>query len=163
MARKIEGRKFQENKVFSIIVDGNTEVWYLQMLKDHEQLTSINIRPELPKKKKLSEIYELVRDNSNDYDKVFWVVDLDTIIRESAESIFGQKTKLQEFKEYVEKLNKIENVEVLINAPCLEFWFLLHFKETNKYFLNCGSAEKELKIKYLLSYEKTEKYFKKKK
>ncbi|MGC3979399.1 MAG: RloB domain-containing protein [Paludibacteraceae bacterium] len=46
-----------------------------------------------------------------------------------------------------------------MNNPCLEFWFLLHNKETSKYFATYTDLEKELK-KHLSDYQKTEKYFK---
>lgn len=47
---------------------------------------------------------------------------------------------------------------VIVNNPCLEFWFLLHFEKTAKQFNACSSAELQLK-KYLKSYEKSQKYF----
>jgi hypothetical protein len=40
----------------------------------------------------------------------------------------------------------------------LEFWFLLHFYKTSKYFDSCAKVENELK-KHLKDYEKTQKYF----
>ncbi len=50
------------------------------------------------------------------------------------------------------------NVIIIINNPCLEFWFLLHFETTGKYFDNCDKASNQLK-KFLPDYEKTSKYF----
>jgi hypothetical protein len=38
MARRSEQRKGSGKKVYSIIVDGKTEVWYFQMMKRHEDL-----------------------------------------------------------------------------------------------------------------------------
>lgn len=35
----------------AIVVDGDTEVWYLQMLKRNERDIRISIRPEIPNKK----------------------------------------------------------------------------------------------------------------
>ncbi len=40
----------------------------------------------------------------------------------------------------------------------MEFWFLLHFKGTTKYFPLCKSVIKQLKT-YLSDYEKTQKYY----
>ncbi|MCQ2264672.1 MAG: RloB family protein, partial [Bacteroidales bacterium] len=46
------------------------------------------------------------------------------------------------------------------NNPCLEYWLLLHFKQTTKYFPNYKFLEKELKkIDKLRGYEKKEKYY----
>ena len=47
---------------------------------------------------------------------------------------------------------------MIVNNPCLEFWFLLHFKKTSKYYDTCAEAKTELK-KYLKNYEKTRKFF----
>ena len=56
------------------------------------------------------------------------------------------------------KIKKKQNVIVIVNNPCIEYWFLLHFKKTAKFFTDCSSAESELK-KYLKNYKKTRKYF----
>lgn len=149
-------------KTYSIIVDGKTEVWYLQMLKKHEKLPRIDIKPELPKKKKLSEQFKSVTDNAAIYDEVIWIVDFDTIINETRENKIGTKTALQEFKEYKNKIDKnYSNVEVLVNMPCLELWLLLHFKSISKSFSDCASAEKQLCRKYIKNYEKSERFYKK--
>lgn len=49
---------------------------------------------------------------------------------------------------------------VIVNNPCLEYWFLLHFQKTNKVFTACTDAEKQVS-QHLKGYEKTEKFFKK--
>jgi hypothetical protein len=51
-----------------------------------------------------------------------------------------------------------ENVSVIVNNPCLEFWFLLHFEKTSKYFDTCALAEDQLR-NHLNDYEKTQKYY----
>ncbi|MBP9134766.1 MAG: RloB domain-containing protein [Saprospiraceae bacterium] len=62
----------------------------------------------------------------------------------------------ESFEEYRTDLTEnYENVVVIVNNPCLEFWFLLHFEKTSKYFNTCSSAETQLK-KYLPNYEKTQ-------
>lgn len=71
----------------------------------------------------------------------------------------GEVTQIQKLKRYLNDLeNKYENVITILNNPCLEFWFLLHFEQTTKYFSKCSDAEKQLK-KQLIDYEKTQKYF----
>lgn len=141
-------------RVFSIIVDGETEKWYLDLLKEHEKdrLPKIHIQPEIPKRKKLGDLERLIRRNAKEYDIVFWIVDLDALIHND---------ELESFRGIVLKLREIENVRVLVNNPCLEFWFLLHLKETSKIFTRCSGVEKELRKHTILEdYEKTEKYFK---
>ncbi|NOX18871.1 MAG: RloB domain-containing protein, partial [Chlorobi bacterium] len=62
---------------------------------------------------------------------------------------------------FITKLKKNSSVVVLINNPCLEFWFLIHFKETAKVFPICSGVESELKKqKNFENYQKTEKYYK---
>lgn len=160
MARKKRHKNRTEKKIYAIIVDGETEIWYFQMMKSHESLLNIDIRPELPKKKKLEDQYYSVIENKNlGYDKVIWLLDMDTILKEDKQTKKGQQSKLQEFKGYVKRLKKYPQVEVLVNTPCLEFWHLLHFKETSKYYAQCENAAKELK-KHLPIYEKTQRYYK---
>ena len=122
----------------------------------------IDIKPELPKKKKLSEQYKSVIDNSQIYDEVIWIVDFDTILKETRENKPGTKPALQKFKEYKKELDKnYPNVEVLVNTPCLELWLLLHFEEIGKLFPDCDEAEKQLRRKHIKNYEKSEKFYKK--
>ena len=49
---------------------------------------------------------------------------------------------------------------MIVNNPCLEYWFLLHFQKTTKVFNACADAEKQVS-QHLQGYEKTEKFFKK--
>lgn len=152
MARIKTKRKGVGKKSYSIIVDGESEIWYLQLMKNHEKLPRIDVKPELPRKKKLKELFELVKNNAQIYDKVIWLLDLDVIIRGN---------KVDEFKKYVKQLKGNSRTIILINNPCLEFWFLLHFKETGKSFLRCDDVITELKrFRELKYYEKTEKFYK---
>lgn len=145
---------------FAIVVDGETEIWYLQMLKRNERDIRVNIKPEIPNKKSIKDQFNMVCDLSNkEFTKVFWIVDLDTIVREEREAPKGPKSPLTTFKRYREELlNNYLNVTVIVNNPCLEFWFLLHFEQTSKYFATCSDARAQLK-KHLKDYEKTQKIF----
>lgn len=143
-------KKRLEKTTYSIVVDGKTEIWYLQMMKNAEDLPRIDIKPDLPKKKKLKELFETVKENAENYDKVIWLVDIDTIISDNQVGRFGN---------YFNRLKKIKNISILANTPCLEYWYLLHFKSTKKYFPTCNKVTTELK-KHLKDYEKTEKYYK---
>lgn len=152
MVSKRQKRYFR--RVYSIIVDGETEKWYLDLLKEHEKyrLPRIDIEPKIPKKKKLTDLEELICSNAEKYDMVFWIVDLDAIRHD------GQ---MDSFLDLVRKLRKIKNIRVLVNNPCLEFWLLLHLKETSRIFPQCCKVERELrKHPVLKNYEKTEKYYK---
>lgn len=150
----------QIRPTFAFVVDGKSEIWYLQMLKRNERKLPINIKPELPQRKSVEEQYELVKKLSEgEYSKVFWIIDLDTLIKESNETSKSKKSSLQKLIQLRKKLQKsYKNVVVIINNPCLEFWFLLHFEKTSRCFDTCKKAENELK-KHLEHYDKTKEYF----
>ena len=75
MARSKSTRKGAGKDVYSIVVDGETEVWYFQLLKQYESLKNVDIKPDLPKRKKLSELYDLVVENAAEFTKVIWVIE----------------------------------------------------------------------------------------
>ncbi len=160
--RKIKISKPRKN-TFAFVIDGEDEVWYFNMLKRNEPNLQINIEPKIPQKKKLSDQFEKVKEYAEDFLKVFWIIDLDTIIKESKETKKGKQSKIQELKKYLKELKKYEfkNIITIINNPCLEFWFILHFEQTTKYFPKCKESIKYLK-KHLKDYEKNKKYFTKK-
>jgi hypothetical protein len=156
--RKSRKNKIKGKKTYAFVVDGDTEVWYLQMLKRNERTLSVNIEPKLPSKKSIPDQFEMVKFLAVDYTKVFWIIDYDVIIKETREAKKGVETAEQLFIRLRETANKIENVVVIVNNPCLEFWLLLHFEKISRLFTTCNSAEKQLK-KHLKDYEKTQQYF----
>ena len=154
------GEKRQTKQAFAVVVDGETEYWYLQMLKHNEPNIPFKIRPQILQKKNIKQQYELVTELSEEeYDKVFWIVDLDVLLKEEREKK-NNTSSLQKFLNYWQQLLKQEKVVVIVNNPCLEYWFLLHFEKTTKIFTTCIDVEKEVS-RHLKGYEKTEKFFKK--
>jgi len=131
------------------------------MLRNNENVR-ITVSPEMYQKKSLDEQFKQVVSYYEDSEKVFWIIDFDVILKETKECKKGRETVLTKFKKYAEKLKdkKYANVEIVVNNPCLEFWFLLHFCQTTKYFESYDKLLPELKKQATLSnYEKTEKYF----
>lgn len=145
-------------KRYAVVVDGNCESWYFQMLKRHERKIPADLKPEIPQNKSIDEQYKLVIRLAKDYDKVIWIVDHDVILDETKLVKKGLETPVAKLHKYRIKLQGHKKVHVLINNPCLEFWFLLHFHFTAGVFKDCNNAEDRLK-KYLPDFEKTEKYF----
>jgi hypothetical protein len=144
---------------FAFVVDGDDEYWYIQMLKRNERTINITLKPEIPQKKKLIDQFNKVIELSADYVKVFWIVDLDVILKATKEANKGKKTALQEFKTYWDKINKkYDNVVIIINNPCLEFWILLHFEHTSKYFDSYEGVSKLLRT-HLPDYNKSQLYY----
>ncbi|UTA66706.1 RloB family protein [Emticicia sp. 21SJ11W-3] len=148
------------NPTYAVVGDGECEAWYVNMLKRNERSIRVSIKPELQQKKSLSQQYEMVCDLSKSYDKVFWIIDLDAILLETRQHTNPvNKTALQQFEAYKKEFKPEQSkVKIIVNNPCLEFWFLLHFESTNKYFDNCDKAGTQLK-KYLADYKKSQKYF----
>jgi hypothetical protein len=144
--------------IFSFVVDGECEYWYLQMLKDNEKSKKIHLLPEIYKKKTLEEQYKQVIELAKESEKVFWIVDLDVINKETREKKIGQKSKLEKFRECCQKAKRYNNVEIIVNNPCFEFWILMHFHYTKRFYENYRSLLQDLQ-RYLADYEKTEKYF----
>ena len=160
--RKIKSILKKGNPKFAFVVDGQCEYWYIQMLKRNERSISVDLKPEIPQKKKHIDQFKKVIELSNDYDKVFWIVDFDAINKETLEAKKGTKPAIREFKEYCDKIDKkYKNIIVIVNNPCLEYWFLLHYEPTSKYYENYDKLEKQLKI-HLPEYEKSQLFYTKK-
>ena len=168
------------------MADGETEIWYLQMMKKYElenkqeeqdkQQIRLTIKPELPKKKRIEDQCELVcKLAQEEYDKVFWIVDLDQIKKEQRDMLSkkkkgkgGKKSEKDPMQTFIECREKVihgkkyaKRVRVIVNNPCLEFWFLLHYTHTDKSFGGYEELAKALK-KHMKDYNKSEDYFKQK-
>lgn len=143
--------------------EGESESWYIQMMKRNENMDYISLKPELPQKKKLSDLFAKVEELAEDYDKVFWIVDLDVILKESKETKNGKISPLAKFKGFHQKISKKhgDKVTIIINNPCFEYWFLLHFIKTSKYYKAYEELLRELK-KHLSNYEKSRNFYTKK-
>ena len=144
-------------KKAALFVDGESEKWYFLTMKRVESIKNIDLQPKLPRKKKIKEQFEEVKSACNDYDLVFWIIDLDKIIESEKDKAKGNSSPKTEFLKYYNDSEKIKNLEIIIVNPCLEYWFALHFEYTSRYFSGCSQANTALK-KHLSSYEKTEKY-----
>lgn len=84
------------------------------------------------------------------YDKVYCVLDYDAIVSDISE--------LKKFESEVRKLgNKksTRNINFILSMPCIEYWFLLHFKKkvSSKEYLSYDELKPEL-LQYIPDYEK---------
>lgn len=55
-----------------------------------------------------------------------------------------------------------KNVILCDSLPSIEFWFLLHYLDTNRHFPNAHAAERELR-RFIAQYAKTEPFLKNRK
>lgn len=153
-------KKLRTVPSFAVVVDGDTESWYFQMLQRNERHLNVRIKPELPSRKKLEDQFDLViKLSKSEYDKVFWIIDHDTILKESNENSKNEVSPLHKIAQYKSMVAKeYPNVEIIINNPCLEYWFLLHFENTTRPFRNCSEVTDRLKV-HITDYEKSRRYF----
>lgn len=147
--------KRNEILTYAFVVDGKTEMWYLQMLKRNERGVNIAVKPELTQKKSLEAQFQQVCELSQAFHSVFWIVDIDVVVKEKRD---GHKLKIEQLAKF---LNDLPNNAFFIpNMPCLEYWFLLHIRRTSRLYLDGKSIENELnRSEKLKGYEKTEKFF----
>jgi hypothetical protein len=136
----------QLKKAILVLVDGESEKIYLNSFKS----ANIHIKPELPKNS-IEELYSYFKKQKKEkkYDSYFWIIDLDVPIREN---------KIDLIKDYK---NNYPN-EIIINHPCLEFWFLLHYRLGN-FGNDCNQIIRYLKNNFneFKNYNKSEKEVKK--
>ncbi len=125
MSRKRKNRKLK--KSYLILVDGESEQIYINKLKS----SNITVKPEIPIRKSLIEMYNYFKQSLELYDEVYWIVDLDVVIK---------KNRLNDFQNYK---NSYPN-NIIINHPCLEYWFVLHY-ELNNIGNSCSSIIRWLK------------------
>lgn len=152
-------------KTYAFVGDGETELWYLQMLKKNEKGLTVTIKPELPQKKSINDQFEYVRELSEMHEKVFWIVDTDVVIRESR-LYKGPKDKspaaiLKQKYQQILSDPKLKNKIIFIaNTPCLEYWILLHVVQTARYYETCEMVIDDIKKHDpLTDYAKTQKYY----
>lgn len=170
--RKINRRSSE--KSITVIIDGKDEKWYLETIKEHYPnvtMKKATIKPDLPQKKSVEELFSLAEQKlSKESSQVVLILDMDSIIKDNHE--------YERFKVYYEKYQKtcqgvltprekskygwMSKLVLIVNTPCLEFWYLLHFSKTTTFFPNFSEMEPTLKKQPgFESYNKSEGYYKK--
>lgn len=152
-------------KTYAFVGDGETELWYLQMLKKNEKSLTVTIKPELPQKKNIDDQFRYVLDLSKIHDKVFWIVDTDVVIRETKQ-FKGPNDKSpaailkQKYLQIQTDESLNDKVVFVANTPCLEYWLLLHVVQTSRYYDSCEKVIGEIKKhEPLRDYAKSQKYY----
>ena len=157
--------KIPIRKTYAFVGDGETELWYLQMLKKNEKSLTVTIKPELPQKKSIEDQFDYVLELSEIHEKVFWIVDTDVVIRETR-AFKGQKDKSpaavlkQKYQQILSDPKLQDKVIFVANTPCLEYWILLHVVQTTRYYDTGDKVIDEIKKhEPLTDYAKTQKYY----
>ncbi|MCT4639901.1 MAG: RloB family protein [Bacteroidales bacterium] len=135
-----------------VIGEGATEKYYFQHLK---RLKNYNctVRPRFfSKKNTIFYIEKQTQELLAGGVTVVCAFDADVAQRNIDEA------KL--LKDFKKKYKDNKNVVICDSLPSIEFWFLLHFKQTNKVFSDYKAIRNELG-KYIQGYDKTEKFLEK--
>lgn len=158
MSRQTKQRKL--NNSIAVIADGETEKWYLDKVKVHypcKSLKSLRIEPQLPQKKRIDELVDMAEEKVKEgYLKVILLVDFDEVLANEKEF-----AKFKQFHQDYCNTNHdkwMDKLLLIVNNPCLEYWHLLHFNRTNKFYGAFSEMERDLK-KNLPDYNKSEKYY----
>lgn len=153
-------RKGSGTPSYAIVHDGETEKWYFQLMKQEE-----GIRQYIDYKHfngNLRDVYHSVVELlSESYSKVFWIVDFDAIVKEEMERSKTSTSPISDFLTIKKDAQQyVGSLFIIVNNPCLEFWYLLHYERTNKYYPKYEpDLERQLQ-KHIPGYEKKEKFYK---
>jgi len=130
--RPSKGKKIKPT--FFVFCEGKTEQLYVNLLKTQFRVPII-IDSQIAKNRITSKYITNYKKGrpTHEKDKTFLLYDLDV-------------------PEMLEKLQSIKSTVLLVSNPCIELWFLLHFKE-QKSVITCKKCNDELK-KQLGNYSK---------
>lgn len=145
-------------KVIAIVVDGQTEQWYLESLRAVEKPPGVTIKPELPKQKTLSQLYAHAEKLARDADHVVLLLDMDAHLNDAR----GAGNLQQTLREFARKREALEsdNITFVVNHPCLERWYLLHFEDSLKAYRKQKPLIDQLRKGHMPDYQKKERYYK---
>lgn len=158
MSRPTKQRKL--NNTIAVIADGQTEKWYLERVKLHypcDAIKSTKIEPQLPQKKQITELVGMAKAKVEEgYLKVILLVDFDEVLSNVEE--------FRKFQSFFQEYNKenhdewMDSLLLVVNNPCLEYWYLLHFYSTGKIYNSYNELAVDLHKK-MPDYNKGKKYY----
>jgi hypothetical protein len=147
MARRIDNRN-QKNHSVTILGEGLTEQYYfthIRTLFDYHY----TIKPYYFSVTSLVEMDKKIAEAITDGGFAIAVFDADVAHRNEAE-----KKKLESIRrKYAAK----KNVVLCDSLTSIEYWFLLHYENTNRHFKDSAATENELR-KHIPEYEKKAKF-----
>jgi hypothetical protein len=139
-------QKFKEPKAGLYIVgEGLTEKFYFDHLKTIFGFKCI-VKPRFFSKTCISKLENEIKSLLGGGIFIICVFDADVSKRDVKEY-----KQLERFKN---KYKKNKNVLICDSMPSIEYWFLIHFKDTCPQFTMSSEAERAL-IKYIPDYEKS--------
>ena len=147
MARRIDNRS-QKNHSVTILGEGLTEQYYFTHIRTLFGY-HYSIKPYYFSVTSLVEMDKKIAEAITDGGFAIAVFDADVAHRNEAE-----KKKLEVIRrKYASK----KNVVLCDSLTSIEYWFLLHFENTNRHFKDSAATEDELR-KHIPEYEKKAKF-----
>lgn len=144
MARVRKERELKRSRI-TVIGEGLTERWYFDHLRSIKGYR-YDCKPRFFTHQSYEEMAKLIEWVLQDGGIAVCVCDAD-ITREKDEA----KKRLRELKE---RFTGNDHVLICDSMPSIEFWFLIHYMNTRKYFRDADAVIKVLK-KYIPGYNKT--------
>lgn len=144
MARKEIKTRALKNSPITIIGEGLTEQYYFTHIRSLQHY-HYTIKPYFFGTTSLKDMDRKINEVIENGGIAVAVFDADVADRNEAEM-----KKLQALRK---KFSRKKNVLLCDSLPSIEYWFLLHYANTNKFFKDSYHVEKELR-KYISEYEK---------
>lgn len=143
MARDIENRK-QRNCLITVLGEGLTEQYYFSHIRALFDYRFV-IKPYYFSVTSLVEMDKKIAEAISEGGYAVAVFDADVSNRNEVE-----KKKLEAIRK---KYSKKKNVFLCDSLTSIEYWFLLHFENTNRHFKDAAATEQELR-KHIPDYDK---------
>ena len=135
MGRKINTRQPKQLRK-RVIGAGITEFWYLKQLKPLLKL-NFELYPRLFGNESMENIKKRIEEGLNEGTEVICLFDEDV-------KQWNEKEK-QRIKELHQKYDNDARVTLGCSMPSIEYWFLLHYENTNRHLRTSLDAIKALK------------------
>jgi hypothetical protein len=121
------------NKIELIVCEGSsTEPTYFKALRSKLRLSAVRIEVISPSESEPIKIVEQAIAKKKEYDKVWCVVDVEIPPHRTLDEAW-------------EKATETGGLELILTNPCIEYWFLLHFKKHTAPLDNNPDAMNKLK------------------
>lgn len=144
-------QKFRKTKTgIFIIGEGITEQYYFKHLKNIYDFRC-HLHPRLFHNNCINDISKAIKELSGTGIIILCVFDADVAKRNKSEN--------QKLKELHNEYENDKNIIFCDSLPSIEYWFLLHYKDTCPNYTKASEAEKQLK-KHIKNYKKKEFFLK---
>lgn len=152
MARKVSTR--HSNAPIPVIIGaGLTEQWYFSHLHDILNI-QIRIRPRFFGTEDIHQLDKKIAQVVNEGSMAICVFDTDTAAFDNV-----QRQRISLLKA---KYDGKKNVIICDSFPSIEFWFLIHYIDSNRFFSSARAVEQDLRS-FIPQYAKKEVFLKNKK